>query len=328
MVSDNATRRSPAPIVLPFVGYAARPDESTREQLRAWAEKYTLLDRPRPRAIFETTRVGEFASHAYPFAAPEPRLLADSWCLWTLLVDEYIEIVIDGQRLSMHPSDSGDPMAVFCAIEGYAEADLALQHALKDLLQRTLDPVRGERREQFVTHIAEFVRSCHIEAVNRVGNTKVTLEEFTTLRRGSFATGLFLDLVEHLTGDRLPAGDRYTAIGVRLRACAADLGGWCNDVLSYPREAGKEDGNNLVLVLAGSRGLELAEAEAAARARIRAQAWEFLDLRSDLVRALYSGQESDLQAASALRWAAHVEALVAGSLTFQTMSRRWQSDAH
>ncbi|MGH4008587.1 MAG: terpene synthase family protein [Pseudonocardiaceae bacterium] len=276
------------------------------------------------RRIFTSTRVGDFASHAYPFANPEHRLLADSWCLWTLLVDELFEAKLDDGTLGTTASSSQNPAIVLKAVTTKPdETDSVLATALTDLCHRTCTNTERAWTTAFNRHVATFVRSCHIEALNRLSPHVISLEEFTALRRGSFATDMFLDLVEPLTTSRLPRSREFDRIGQAIRDCAADLGGWCNDVLSYQREAKQEDMNNLVLLLSRNAGCALDAAADSAVSRIRSRSWDFHQLTAELVEQLRATQTDTTAAAHALKWAHCVEALVSGSLTFQLLSRRW-----
>jgi hypothetical protein len=309
---------------LPFVAYQGRSHEATREEVERWARKHSLLADSRMWRIFASARVGDFASHAYPLANHEHRLLADSWCLWTLLVDELFEAKLDNGTLGTTASKSQNPVMVLKAVTTKPDGtDSALAAALTDLCHRTDTNMEKAWTTAFNRHVATFVRCCHTEALNRANLHVISLEEFTSLRRGSFATDMFLDLVEPLTDSRLPRSREFDRIGQAIRDCAADLGGWCNDVLSYKREARQEDLNNLVLLLSRIAGCTLDTAADCALLKIRSRAWDFHQLTGELVEQLRTTQTDTTAAAHALKWTHCVEALVSGSLTFQLLSRRW-----
>jgi hypothetical protein len=318
---------------LPFLAYPARPECSTSAQLQDWADRHGLLTRNRMRRIFTTTFVGQFADLAYRWADSDGRELADCWCLWTLLVDELFEARVKAGTLGPRPGSGIDPAADLALVTSAPdEIDSALQSALKDLTQRSCAGRPAAWCAGLTAHVADFVRSCHIEALYRLEGTAVSMEEFIAVRRGSFATGMFLDLVETLTDSSLPAGEPFDELGAGIRACAADLGGWCNDLISYRRERGVETQNNLVLRLAadadtggGSREDEdgLAVAVERARTMVADRAWELLELKAELPLCLRADGVPHPVAVRALRWAHAVETLVSGSLSFQLISARW-----
>jgi Terpene synthase family 2, C-terminal metal binding len=313
---------------LPFLAYAPRPEQSTSVDLQDWANRHGLLASSHMRRIFTTTYVGQFADLAYRWADAPGRELASCWCLWTLLTDELFEARVKGGVLGRVPGDGANPEADLVLVSQVAdETDLALASALKDLLYRSCTGQPDAWAKPFTAHVAEFIRSCHLEALHRVDGVKVSMAEFIALRRGSFATAMFLDLVEPLTGSALPPGEPYESLRAGMRECAADLGGWCNDLISFRRESGAEDENNIVLRLADGARTDCAidTATRGAREMILERAWKFLELKAELTPALRAAGSSPAVASRALCWAHAVETLVSGSLSFQLISTRWSA---
>jgi hypothetical protein len=313
-------------LVLPFSACRGAGVESTHEPLLAWAKEYGLTEIPAVRQVFETTRIGEFSALAYPFADHATRVLIDSWVLWTLIVDQLFEEKLVQGTLAPAPSESRSPGLVLQAVDPADPLDRYMV-ALAGLSERTRSDMSALWQREFSAHVALFIRSCHTEAAHRLPGSAETvdLESFVRLRRGSFATDLFLDLVEKAHRVDEPSGPVLGPVAAELRACAADLGGWCNDLLSYRRERGSEDRNNLVLLLARDRECSVEEAVVEARAHVHDRAWQFLSCETELVQRLhYEERSDDTSVAAARQWALGVELLVSGSLTYQQISRRWQ----
>ncbi|MEU8570505.1 terpene synthase family protein [Streptomyces pathocidini] len=308
-------------LVLPFASCRSSDVEPTHDRLQCWAMEHQLMDLPAAREVFARTRIGEFSSFAYPFAGHEARVLIDSWVLWTLIIDQLFEEKLASGRLCPSPAASSDPAAVLRAVDTNEPPARHLA-VLADLLPRTTKNMSMEWKRQFYDGVALFIRSCHLEATHRMSGTPThgDLPTFISLRRGSFATALFLDLVEKVYGVSRPT-DRAAA---ELRDCAADLGGWCNDLLSYRRERGREDGNNLVLLLARQHGCPIKDAVREAREHVRERAWQFHDCRAQMLARLREEEGDEQSVADALQWVLGIELLVSGSLTYQRRSRRWQ----
>lgn len=317
---DEAVRN----LALPFTAYRCSGAESTRGALTTWASELSLLEMRATKGVLSTIKIGDFSSYTYPFADMPTRVLIDSWVLWTLIIDELFEETLAAGRLNRTASASPDPFVVLGDIvEGYSPPRLHLA-ALQDLCKRTQEGMAAEWCGNFLGHVAKFVRSCHLEALNRSHGNQVDLAYFVELRRGSFAADMFLDLVEKVEDAVCPREPRIDDISREIRECAADVAGWCNDVLSYRREAGAENQNNLVHVLAQENGWQVETAVCSALARIHDRAWRFIALNCDLANLLREQSVDDVTASRAFQWARSIEILISGSLTFQRVSRRWQ----
>lgn len=314
-------------IALPFV-YCRQPQErSTLDDITAWAGRLGLDGMRATRQALATSRVGDFSSFAYPFSGFDERSLADRWVLWTLIIDELFEECIAAGRLGQAPSASDDPRHALLRVDAVA---LPRRHlaALDDLLAQTLDGMPQAWQAEFLRDVAVFIRSGHTEAANRVngeGAAPPDFESFVRLRRGSFATGLFISLIQKVTGSGAPAAPEAAGLCGQLRDCAADLGGWCNDLLSYRRELGKEDDNNIVLLAAKVNGWPVDQAVRWTRSMVHDRAWEFIALKARLPALLHKLAVDDAAASRAFQWVQDLELLVSGSLTFQLTSLRWQA---
>ncbi|WP_280465032.1 terpene synthase family protein [Nocardia brasiliensis] len=312
-------------VTLPFAACRNPAVDPTYDALSTWVSNIGMAELRSVKGVFTTTRVGEFSSYAYPFSDHSTRAMIDGWVLWTLIVDELFEEKLTAGELNPWPSDSDDPATALAAVDPLAAPKHHL-NALADLSARTVEDMPATWQREFHGHVAKFVRSCHQEAANRLSRTDTTVDipGFAALRRGSFATDMFMDLVERVYRVPAPEGPAITPIVAELRACAADLGGWCNDVLSYRREVGSEDRNNLVLLLTLQTSAPIEQAVRNALTRVHDRAWQFVTLKSDLARLLRHSKVSDCIVADAFQWVLGIELLVSGSLTFQRLSQRWQ----
>ena len=145
----------------------------------AWAERFDVIKASRMKKILLTTQIGQFADHAYPFADRSQRLLADCWCLWTLLVDEFLEERLETGLLNDTVSDLSDPFSALALVSVEpSTAAVDLCDALADLWDVTSSGATQAWQGEFLRNVAKFIMSCHREAQNRLARSEVTFAEY------------------------------------------------------------------------------------------------------------------------------------------------------
>ena len=95
-------------------------------------------------------------------------------------------------------------------------------------------------------------------------------------------------------------------------------------MLSYRRESGNNELNNLVLLYARDNAVPLDDAVDAVVSTIHDRAWDLLACKAEISKWLHENYVEDDTVGRVHRWMNSVEALVSGSLTFQLISDRWQ----
>jgi hypothetical protein len=148
-----------------------------------------------------------------------------------------------------------------------------LEVALTELWQATMPTMSAAWRRRFLTHMELHRTACVEEAVNRRTRRTPPLDEYPALRRRSLGMFLF-DLAEPVLGVELPESVVPTAPWQSLVEGLVDLVAWCNDVASYPAEAGRDDPHNYVTVAAAAHEGDAARAAAWVIDRIAERAAE------------------------------------------------------
>lgn len=149
--------------------------------------------------------------------------------------------------------------------------------AFADCLLRMGEPMGPAWRERFAAHLEPVIAAYDQEFDNRLSHTVPPVEEYIALRRQTFAHELWLDLLEVVAGQELPAHVRrhpaYRAAGI---ACQ-DFAAWYNDLCSLPKEIAGDEVHNLGISLIRYEELDLESAVHAVRERVAERVTVFLE---------------------------------------------------
>ncbi|MCP2343107.1 cytochrome P450 [Actinomadura rupiterrae] len=296
MATDTVTGFRIPEISLPFPGPVRRGDaERLRAGVCGWAEERGLVG-PRGRARLETSRLLDLGIALTGRADPDRAAVLMGWFLWVLLLDDRVD---DG------PWAAGGVLAEFSAsalavlradantgtnAEANGEAngetgagaldDPMLVVLAEDLWPRTSALAGPAWQERFAGHLARHLTAQCSLVERRASGRLPRLPGYVGLRRDLFGADVFFDLFEAVDGIA-PPDDAVTA---GLRAAAADVIAWTNDLFSVEKDLAFGERANLVLLLRERHVGTLQEAVDAARTLISARAADFQILRRGLPR--------------------------------------------
>ncbi|MFC4907351.1 cytochrome P450 [Actinomadura gamaensis] len=293
MTTDTVTGFRIPEISLPFPGPVRRGDaDLLRAGVCGWAEERGLVG-PRGRARLETSRLLDLGIALTGRAGPDDAAVLLAWFLWVLLLDDRVD---DG------PWADGGVLAGFSAsalavLRGEAGRDAVTDPMLAvladDLWPRTALLAGPAWRERFAGHVARHLRAQCALVERRASGRPPRLPDYVGLRRDLFGADVFFDLFEAVDGIAPPDAPVTAA----LRAAAADVISWTNDLFSVEKDMAFGERANLVLLLRERHVRTLQDAVDAARSLIAARAADFQILR----RALPRGARDENRLADRLR---------------------------
>jgi terpene synthase-like protein len=136
---------------------------------------------------------------------------------------------------------------------------------------------------RFRHDVQDFADLMYDEACSRAERRPPAPEDYQRLRRGTSGWALLTDLAELAAGRPLPPEVTSAEHYRRLRWAAGDIACAINDLLSYPKELAAGEYHNLVMVLAHSRQVSVAEAQDAVTATIAAALADYELARADFL---------------------------------------------
>ncbi|WP_235834521.1 terpene synthase family protein, partial [Actinomadura logoneensis] len=262
-------------LTLPFPGPVRRADADVlRAGVCGWAEERGLVG-PRGRARLESSRLLDLGIALTGRADPDRAAVLMAWFLWVLLLDDRVD---DG------PWAADGVLADFAASAlavlrgepgGDGPVDPMLAVLADDLWPRTSRLAGPAWRERFAGHMERHLNAQCAMVDRRADGRALRLPAYIVLRRDLFGADVFFDLFEAV--DRISPPDDPAAAG--LRAAAADVISWTNDLFSVEKDLAFGERANLVLLLHERRAGTLQEAVDQARTLIAARASDFQILR-------------------------------------------------
>ncbi|SDT83340.1 hypothetical protein SAMN05216371_8160 [Streptomyces sp. TLI_053] len=191
------------------------------------------------------------AARMYP-DAQSPRLaLVTAYLTWLFVLDD---------RLDHDPADStagSRTLAELATVLGCPPSTAPpepLLRALADIRRRTRELVPRTLSQRLDTHLRQTVDAFATEAEHRRDGRPPSENQYIDLRRRTSCAWIFADLAE-LAHDTETLPLLHTSAEYHAQvACAADIAGWDNDLVSLARETASDESDNLVTVLARRRG--------------------------------------------------------------------------
>ncbi|MEV5569751.1 cytochrome P450 [Spirillospora sp. NPDC052269] len=268
-------------ISLPFPGPVRRADaDRLRAGVCGWAEERGLVG-PRGRARLESSRLLDLGIALTGRAEGERAEVLLAWFLWVLLLDDRVDdgpwardgVLVDFAASALSvlraEADSGRP------------SDPMLVALAEDLWPRTSVLAGPAWQARFAGHLSRHLSAQCAMVEHRATEWSMRLPAYVGLRRDLFGADVFFDLFEAVDGIA-PPDDRVTA---GLRAAAADVISWTNDLFSVEKDlAFGEPANLVLLLLSEGRAGTLQEAVDQARTLIADRAADFQILRRGLPR--------------------------------------------
>ncbi|POM22549.1 Pulcherriminic acid synthase [Actinomadura rubteroloni] len=286
-------------LTLPFPPPAPRPDgDRLRAETCDRALRRGVLG-PRGHQRLMTGRNLDLGVALTGAAEPGRARVVLDWFLWVLLLDDRIDdgpwaqdgmlaaftesalAIVRGVPDPAHRAHDDEPML----------ADLA-----GDLWPRTAALADAAWRHRFGEHLARHLWAQCDQVERRTAGKPMEVRGYVAARRDLFGADLFFDLMEAADGRVLSARERPAV----LRASAADVLAWTNDVYSLEKDLAFGEPANLVCLLRDERGGSWQDAVDAAHRMIVERAGEFRSARRAADPA-YAGRLADVLAAS-LDW--------------------------
>lgn len=281
MAADTMTGFRIPELSLPFPGPVRRADADVlRAGVCGWAEDRGLVG-PRGRARLESSRLLDLGLALTGRAEPDRAAVLMAWFLWVLLLDDRVD---DGPWAGDGVLEAFSSSAL-AVLRGEADqdgpADPMLVVLADDLWPRTTLLADTAWQERFAGHLERHLKAQCAMVDGRTSTRPLRLTSYVGLRRDLFGADVFFDLFEAV--DRIaPPEDPATA---GLRAAAADVISWTNDLFSVEKDLAFGERANLVLLLLREGGAgTLQEAVDQARTLIADRASDFLILRRGLPR--------------------------------------------
>ncbi|MFC3503780.1 terpene synthase [Micromonospora krabiensis] len=222
-----------------------------------------------------------YASRLYPDATePDLRLLTALFT-WFFLVDD----ACDGPgRLDLGQIRALRDGAVRLLVDGPRHRHPGLAGPLRRLLVRSWREPRRRMsarwRQRFADAVAHHLTGTWREAANKTAARAPGVAEYVELRRATSAAYVSFPLVEFVTGRPLPDAVYHHPLLREIADTGNDLLAWYNDLASLERDRATSGGHNLVLAVAGERGVSTDVAVELVADRWRASMRRFVELRA------------------------------------------------
>lgn len=268
-------------IQFPFDGPSSRSDnDQLRMHALTWAQRYGLIGR-RGAHRLNTTPLLELGFALCGSAPTERAEILVCWYLWALILDDRID---DGPW-----AENGTLDHFITAVQSVVENDdhdalpgknsqfddPMLVVLVDDLWPRTRH-LGGDRwRHQLVQHLVRHLRAQATLVRMREIDAPVTLAQYLPLRRDSFGSLFFFDLIdaaETLDPYRHSANTEWWNT---LREHCANIIAWTNDIHSVVKDVVCGERFNLVSILADTTGTGLPAAIESAHQMVNTAVKEF-----------------------------------------------------
>ncbi|PJE81955.1 cytochrome P450 [Yersinia kristensenii] len=274
------------PLIIPDIQFpfAALPPRSDSAQLRThaltWAQRYGLISR-RGAHRLSTTPLLELGFALCGIAPTERAEILVCWYLWALILDDRID---DGPWAENGVLDRF-VTAVQAVTENDDRADLSgkisqfddpmLVVLVDDLWPRTRYLGDDRWRHQLVQHLIRHLRAQATLVRMREIDAAVTLAKYLPLRRDSFGSLFFFDLID--AAETLDPYQHSADIEWwnTLREHCANIIAWTNDIHSVAKDVVCGERFNLVSILAGTTDIDWPTAIESAHQMVNTAVAEF-----------------------------------------------------
>jgi Terpene synthase family 2, C-terminal metal binding len=177
-----------------------------------------------------------------------------------------------------------------------------------------------------VNWITALISIVHETANREFRGKPAPYDIFVEIRRQSGYMEPFLDIIEPASGIEVPNVARCSPQLSLMRRIVADLGNFINDIYSIEKEIESGQYDNLIFVLQGERRLTIDAAIQSAFSIIRRRAERFLEIRAELPAVYETVALTAAERESAQVYADALEMWVAGFVSWQTRSPRYNTE--
>ncbi|MFJ8935067.1 hypothetical protein ACIRL0_05020 [Streptomyces sp. NPDC102365] len=277
--------------------------------VRAWAERWNLVDDAHQAARLAGAGHGRMAGWVAPAASPAELELLACWGAFIALVDDGFDRRPGGASVSEVRAVLDPLLGVLTGDRSQAAAGTPLVAALEDLWQRTLVGTAPGWPARFTASYAAFVDASCEEARWREERYAPSVDEYVALRRRTITVAPLL-LVAERHWEACPRAEAVHDV-------CADVVAWTNDVFDAGSDQPAEE--SLVGVLARRRGVGRGEAAVLARAMIE----ERLDHFETAAAHLTASAAHTTDAAGART--GRLRTFLRGAVAWQYESRRYRT---
>ncbi|MFJ8086263.1 FAD-binding protein [Streptomyces sp. NPDC096205] len=235
-------------------------------QVRSWALRHGLVAGEEQTRRLARMGQGRMAGWLAPKASPAELALLAQWGAFIALVDDSFDV--PGRSPQQVRTVLDQLLDVLASADGtrYPVTAAPAVTALADLWERTRVSARPGWRQRFLALYRDFAEATCTEMRLRARGEQLGLDDYLALRRRTITVLPVLAVVERA----LPAARELDG----LRAAAADIVAWTNDLRSAPREL-EEGTDNLVGVLVRHHRCSRSKAAALARSMLAERMDEF-----------------------------------------------------
>lgn len=269
-VSDPALPVFVVPrVCLPFSAPPVRSDvEILCRDAISWAEQHGLIGRRGRARLTESDLLGLGVALAGPAPVHGAAVLMD-WFLWALVLDDRID---DGPWAERGALDrfTAEVESIVGAGAGPGSPDPMLAVLTADLWPRTRELGGPDWLERLRRDLLRHLHAQRALVRMRESGQRGTVAEYTRVRRDAFGALLFFDLIEAADGAIQSSDPCGQGCWSTLRALAADIIAWTNDIHSVAKDIVHGEPLNLVAILAEERRLQWQDALDTARDMVMA----------------------------------------------------------
>ncbi|WBB65489.1 terpene synthase [Micromonospora sp. WMMD812] len=222
-----------------------------------------------------------YAGRLYPAATEADLRVLTALFTWFFLVDD----ACDGpDRLDPARIRALRDGALAVLHGGHRHRHPGLVGPLRRLLVRAWrEPHRrmpARWRQRFTDAVAHHLTGTWREAVDKSAGRPPGVAAYVELRRATSAAYVSFPLVEFVTGRPLPDPVYHHPLLREIADIGNDLLSWYNDLASLERDRATSGGHNLVLAVAGERGVPAEAAVQLVADRWRASMRRFVEVRA------------------------------------------------
>lgn len=303
-------------------------DEIERDCLQ-WMTDVGLLEVPALRERWQRDRLGEFSTHAYPYATTENAKLYARWNSWWFYFDQmsmqlpyhhFQKIVADLERIFWKTGaqyDATDPVkASFAQLcrETASCSPPAVYHWLQVALNDSMDGLCIESSWR------------HTQRLPSVGDFSAD-SEYILRRRKTIGTVWCTAFIEHSIGFTLPPYYRYSTLWQNAFELVWDAIIYQNDLNGAAQDMCESEVNNAVYLIYLNNGGDLHEAEEKVADAIRGKIADFYRAERTLYQDSIAFGLTPEEAAHACDIAHKLKILSQGALAWYRKTDRYCGEA-
>jgi hypothetical protein len=261
------TPLSVPPLYCPFPGGVSPYTDQIDRDSMEWMARFALFRDVRQQVYVRRTHAGRFVGFSVPDGEAGPLQIVTNYSNWLFAFDD---AVCDEKVGGATPGSLSPYLARMARMLETPNAPMLRDDkwamSLLDIRQELAEHATAGQIYRWVDQVQAYFSGLVWEAAIRQDRVSPSLNDYIMMWQKSSATLSVLMLIEVAQGYVLTAEEIHDPRVHALQDMSVALGGWCNDIISYNKEAFRQVHfsfpviQNLVPVLAHDRGCSLAEA--------------------------------------------------------------------